>query len=129
MLTPCRATEHARLYDAGHIMYPMVQRQQDVQHGHHLNRNRDQRILEQQPTVSIISRGRYQQHDVLEPLQSGSGKQQESTDDEEEEQQKPKRPLHRRFFTYVREAWTGVKSALGNQFSLLHNFLKIFQTN
>lgn len=102
-------------------MYPMVQRQHDLQHDRHHNRHRDVDLLEQQPTVSVISRGRFQQHEVLEPLQGCSAKVQqlESADEEEEEEEqprRPKRPLHRRLFTYVREAWTGVKSALGNMF-------------
>ncbi|XP_030746593.1 uncharacterized protein LOC115875313 [Sitophilus oryzae] len=94
-------------------MYPMVQRQRDQQHQKPNQTRNRAGLLEQQPTVSVISRGRFQQHDVLEPLQEVSVAQQELTDDDEEEQRLPKRPLHRRFFTYVREAWTGVKSALG----------------
>ncbi|XP_030748772.1 Kv channel-interacting protein 1-like [Sitophilus oryzae] len=96
-------------------MYPMVQRQRDQQHQKPNQTRNRAGLLEQQPTVSVISRGRFQQHDVLEPLQEVSVAQQELTDDDEEEQRLPKRPLHRRFFTYVREAWTGVKSALDSE--------------
>ncbi|KAF7279620.1 hypothetical protein GWI33_007014 [Rhynchophorus ferrugineus] len=97
------------------MMYPMVQRQRDQHHKQNPNRNRAG-LLEQQPTVSVISRGQFQQHEVLEPLQEVTVVQPELPDtDEEEEQREPKRPLHRRFFTYVREAWTGVKSALDSE--------------
>ncbi|CAG9766905.1 unnamed protein product [Ceutorhynchus assimilis] len=98
-------------------MYPMVQRQQDVQHDQQrlTNRNRSPNIHEQQPTVSIISRGRFQPHEVLEPIQGCSEPGEPESADEEEEPRRPKRPLHRRFFTYVREAWTGVKSALDSE--------------
>lgn len=42
----------------------------------------------------------------------------ETEDDNEEEgaPKKPPRPLYRRFINYVRQAWTGVKFALGKKF-------------
>lgn len=102
-------------------MYPMVQQQHDQQHDQRINRNRIVRTADQQPTVAVISRGRYQHPGALEPLQGCSTKLQESTDEEEEEEEaaKPKRSLPRRIYSYVREAWTGVKSALGNFLSSL----------
>ncbi|KAL1516403.1 hypothetical protein ABEB36_000321 [Hypothenemus hampei] len=97
-------------------MYPMVQRH-DGQNDRHVNRNNQ--VLEQQPTVSYIAKEHFQR-EALKPFQSGSknlraDKKQEEEENEEDEVKRVKRPFHRRFFTYVREAWTGVKSALDSE--------------
>lgn len=49
----------------------------------------------------------------------------ETEDDNEEENapKKPPRPLYRRFFNYVRQAWTGVKFALGNYYNFIYFLL------
>ncbi|XP_028136158.1 Kv channel-interacting protein 1-like isoform X1 [Diabrotica virgifera virgifera] len=76
------------------MMYPMVQTQ-----------NRDQR----QPHIALISEQR------LQPLQEQIAPSDEETLEENSIRRRRRRPLHRRFFTYVREAWTGVKSALDSE--------------
>ncbi|XP_072394146.1 A-type potassium channel modulatory protein KCNIP1-like isoform X1 [Diabrotica undecimpunctata] len=76
------------------MMYPMVQTQ-----------NRDQR----QPHIALISEQR------LQPLQEQIAPSDEETLEDNSIRRRRKRPLHRRLFTYVREAWTGVKSALDSE--------------
>uniref|UniRef100_A0A6P7FMW5 Kv channel-interacting protein 4-like isoform X1 n=1 Tax=Diabrotica virgifera virgifera TaxID=50390 RepID=A0A6P7FMW5_DIAVI len=80
------------------MMYPMVQTQ-----------NRDQR----QPHIALISEQR------LQPLQEQIAPSDEETLEENSIRRRRRRPLHRRFFTYVREAWTGVKSALVSSTKIL----------
>lgn len=44
----------------------------------------------------------------------GASDEEEGEDEEENTPKRPPRPLYRRFINYVRQAWTGVKFALGN---------------
>lgn len=84
------------------MMYPMVQqqcRQQRIQ-------QQQQQQQQQQPTTNS------EQEDI-EDIE-----QQESTS---QLRHRTRRPLYRRFFSYVREAWTGVKFALGKPHTM-YNF-------
>lgn len=73
-------------------MYPMVHTE-----------TRDQR----QPHIALIGEQR------LQSLDEQAAPSDEEAVEENSIRRRHRRPLHRRFFTYVREAWTGVKSALG----------------
>ncbi|XP_060526843.1 Kv channel-interacting protein 1-like isoform X1 [Cylas formicarius] len=108
------------------MMYPMVQRQRNTQQQLHVSAGRAADGQQgPEPTISVISRQRLQEQSVLERLQDDRRRPRDprlneeaggSCDEEEEDEpRRPKRPLHRRFFTYVREAWTGVKSALDSE--------------
>lgn len=76
-----------------------------------------------------------QQHQQQQPEQPPEERQTPDDDEEEEEepqedsstlQHRSRRPLYRRVFNYVREAWTGVKFALGKQYYQHTNIIKHF---
>lgn len=110
----------AYIYNVGCMMYPMVQNQQ---------RKKQEQEEEQQQQLQVQYHQQQQhrqrefdQSDVIQQQQQQH--QQHSDDIEDTEQQeegssqihhRSQRPLYRRFFSYVREAWTGVKFALGKQ--------------
>lgn len=93
-----------RRYDAGRIMYPMVH--------HPQQRNRQQ---QQQPNVQTTQ---------LFTISADEAPPSEDT----VSIKRPRRPLHKRFFNYVRNAWTGVKSALG-KIAKWNTFICLFPTN
>ncbi|KAG5872713.1 hypothetical protein JTB14_035534 [Gonioctena quinquepunctata] len=74
------------------MMYPMVQSSHNP---------------DRQPHIALISEQR------LHPLQEQIPPSDEEEQEEDSYKKRPRRPFHRRVFSYVREAWTGVKSALG----------------
>lgn len=57
------------------------------------------------------------QHQQREPNQQPKDQDSETEDSCDVIHHRSRRPLYRRFFNYVREAWTGVKFALGNYFA------------
>lgn len=110
------------------MMYPMVQRKPTTP------QNQQSQIplqLQHQPQVRSLaqnqltqnkqgSRQNLQQPQRQKAQGQNQGQQQQTEEEEDVEQQasrrrRHQRPLYRRFFNYVREAWTGVKFALDSE--------------
>ncbi|VEN63660.1 unnamed protein product, partial [Callosobruchus maculatus] len=86
------------------MMRPMVQQNRQTETQQQQNRR---------PQIALITQ------QGLQPLQEQIQPSDEEEQDAEEEAYRRRRrhgPLHRRFFTYVREAWSGLKTAFGDEF-------------
>lgn len=73
-------------------------------------------VVQHEPNRQQQQQQQQQQQSQQQPRKQNS-ETEDSCDDaihQHHRHHRSRRPLYRRFFNYVREAWTGVKFALGN---------------
>ncbi|XP_017780073.1 PREDICTED: transcription factor TBF1-like, partial [Nicrophorus vespilloides] len=92
------------------MMYPMVQRDQQQPQEPEPRQSQSQPRHQQEAAACL-----QHQHQQQQKNQQQQQDDPESQEDPDAPKTRVKRPLFRRVYNYVREAWTGVKSALDSE--------------